>query len=195
MSEQNTNSQPATSQKSELEALKERATKMGSAYPENIGVEALRSKVNAAIEAAQNQENKSAENQAPAAAVPEPSIYDQQRDEYMRMVRVRISCLNPNKANVPGEVITFVNGVLGKVSKFVPFSDAAAESYHLPKILYDVLVARRYVQIKSIKMPNGRRRIERRLVPEFSLEVLPPLTEDEIQDLAARQHAAGSTND
>ncbi len=185
-----TNTQPAAS--GELEALKKRADIMGITYAANVGVETLKEKVNAAILASQEQETGGKASAAANTAAGERSIYDVQHDKHMRLIRIRVANLNPAKANVPGEVITFVNGILGKVSKLIPFGDAGQVGYHVPSILVDELRSRRFLSMKSVKRANGTHEIIRRMVPEYSIEELPPLTKEEIDDLKARQHASGA---
>lgn len=195
--EQKTNPQvQAPAAVSELETLKKRADQMGITYAANIGVESLREKVNAAINAAQAQEQSKQETEkrtAPAdEATPVESIYEQQYRDLMKLVRIRISCLNPIKANVPGEFVTFVNGVLGKVTKYIPFGEASDNGYHVPQCIVNELQDRKFLQLKETKSRFGTTSVEKRMVNEFSIEILPPLTEEELNELKARQHASGT---
>lgn len=181
---------------SELDTLKKRADQMGITYAANIGVESLREKVNAAINAAQAEEQSKQEAKkrtAPATeAVSTESAYEQQYRELMKLVRIRISCLNPIKANVPGEFFTFVNGVLGKVTKYIPFGEASDNGYHVPQCIVNELQDRKFLQLKETKSRFGTTSVEKRMVNEFSIEILPPLTEEELNELKARQHASGT---
>ena len=195
--EQKTNPQaqaPAAS--NEMEILKKRADQMSITYAANIGIESLREKVNAAINAAQAQEQSKQETEKrtdPAAeATPVESVYEQQYRELMKLVRIRISCLNPIKANVPGEFVTFVNGVLGKVTKYIPFGEASDNGYHVPQCIVNELQDRKFLQLKETKSRFGTTSVEKRMVNEFSIEILEPLTEEELNELKARQHASGT---
>lgn len=181
---------------SELDTLKKRADQMGITYAANIGVESLREKVNAAINAAQAKEQSKQETEKRTASADEAnsveSIYEQQYRDLMKLVRIRISCLNPIKANVPGEFVTFVNGVLGKVTKYIPFGEASENGYHVPQCILNELQDRKFLQLKETKSRFGTTSVEKRMVNEFSIEILPPLTEEELNELKARQHASGT---
>lgn len=115
------------------------------------------------------------------------------RKEHLKLVRVRITCMNPAKKDMTGEFITIANKYIGKVSKFVPFN--LEEPYHIPQVIYKELLSRRYVNVRSVRrggvevtQPESMRE-----VPEFAIEVLPPLTEKELNNLKIQQAQSGST--
>jgi hypothetical protein len=106
----------------------------------------------------------------------------------MRLVRLQISCLNPGKAELPGEIFTVHAEAVGTAKKFVPYNEAG-ESYHVPNLIYKYLRGKKYLQIKD--PPKGSRLAPtQKLVPEFALVVLPPLTPAELRELARAQGAA-----
>lgn len=110
------------------------------------------------------------------------------RDQ-MKLVRLRITNLDPKKKNIPGEVFTMANKYLGTVRKYIPFGNSE-DGYHVPWCIYEMLKERKFLHIRSIRNKNGRgEHIETSYVPEFSLEVLPQLTEKEIKELARMQAA------
>jgi hypothetical protein len=115
--------------------------------------------------------------------------------ECMKLIRCRITNLNPMKKDLPGEIFVVGNKYLGTVKKFIPFGEATDDGYHIPKILYDELVARKFQQInvKKDKRTNTNI-INTRWVREFAIEVLPPLTKEELERLAKAQMAAGSVD-
>lgn len=177
----------------ELTLLKERADVLGIQYKPNIGIEALKAK----IAKVQNDETDD-DDEAPAKpATPKlteaqraQQIREEQEAEHLALVRVRIANLNPLKAQVPGEIVTVGNGYLGMVSKFIPFGEATDNGYHIPKIIFEELKARRFNQVKVRKLESGGTEVMQRLVPEFAIEVLPPLTQQELDQLARMQAAA-----
>lgn len=182
---------------SELEVLKQRATLMNIQFSNNIGVEALRKKIEAAqvkdepeVEIA--EENPLGETPAP---VKKMTLGQKIRQEQLRLVRVRIQNLDPKKKDLPGEIITVANEYMGTVRKFVPFGEATDEGYHIPYCIYEFLKNRRFQNIRVLKGKNGQPRIEQGWIREFSIEVLPQLTQEELDRLASAQIAAGSLND
>ncbi len=111
----------------------------------------------------------------------------------MRLIRVKITNLDPKKKDLPGEIFTVANGVIGTVRKFIPYGDATENGYHLPNVIYKQLEKRKFQHIIVKRDPRtGENTVQERWVKEFSLEVLPPLTQDELDKLAHAQLAAGS---
>lgn len=188
----------------ELTQLKERADQLGIKYHPNIGVEALRQKVSEALsDKAPPASDKAPDPEAKADAAPEekpaPAKTKAETEQELRtriiveataLVRCRITCLNPAKAHSKGEIITVGNKYTGAISKMVAFGEATDNGYHIPKIIFDELKQRKFNSVRSVKAPNGTHRPEQRLVPEFALEVLEPLTPEDLERLARQQAAA-----
>lgn len=114
--------------------------------------------------------------------------------EQMKLVRCRIQNLDPKKAELPGEIFTVANRILGTVRKYVPYGEVTDNGYHLPYIIYKQLEDRRFLNIRT-STKNGQVRVESNWAKEFAIEVLPPLTQEELDRLAAAQAAAGNGND
>lgn len=124
------------------------------------------------------------------------SLRQHLHNEQMKLVRVRITCMDPKKKDLEGEIITVANKHLGTVKHFVPFGAKTEEGWHIPHIIYKALQRRQFVNIRVVKdKRTGFERVERNMAKEFAIEVLPPLTEGELQSLAVAQLAAGSLED
>lgn len=136
---------------------------------------------------------------APALAGTESSqeakAFEAQKElrlDLLRLVRIKISCLNPAKSDLPGEILTVHNDVVGTIKKFVPYNEAG-EAYHVPNILLKMLQRKQFLQIKD--PPKGSRApATKRLVKEYSIEVLSPLTEKELEALRKAQNAAAASS-
>lgn len=188
----------------ELTLLKERATAMGINYSPNIGVEALKAKIDNKLDdkPADNSETDDSTETPPidhtveklTATQTMAKFRMQQRAEQLRLVRIRVTNLNPIKKDLRGEIFTVANGVLGTVRKFIPYGEATDNGYHVPFIIYSELKDRKFVSVKVRKAPNGNEVIEQRLVPEFALEELPALSPKELEQLARQQAAAAGTD-
>lgn len=182
---------------SELEVLKQRATLMNIKFSNNISVEKLREKIEAAqvkdepvVEAAVNPLGDKQE-----AGVKKMTLGQKIRAEQTRLIRVRIQNLDPKKKDLPGEIITVANEYMGTVRKFVPFGEVTDNGYHIPYCIYEFLKERKFINITTRKGKNGLPDIRATEAREFSIEVLPPLTEAELAQLAQAQIAAGSLNE
>lgn len=186
----------------ELSVLKARAKMMGLTVSNNIGVETLREKI-AAFQAGETKRdedvNPNKVNPLETESVTDPkdkpkTLRQHLIDENMKLVRIRIANMDPKKKDIPGEVITVANEYLGTVRKYVPFGEQTEGGYHVPYVLYKLLKSRKYLNIRTYvdKKNNNQIRVEHNWVPEFAIEVLPPLTPKELQNLATAQIAAGS---
>lgn len=171
-----------------LASLKARADLMNISYSNNIGADTLAQKI----------ENKLAgiadpDDQAPVE-LPKKSDAMRRMEMYndnMKLVRLRISCLNPSKRDLPGEILTVSNRLLGTVRKFVQYGESTDEGFHVPYILYKFMKNRKFLSIKQVKDRRTNQMVKQeQWVSEYALEVLPQLTEQERQQLANRQAAA-----
>jgi len=184
-----------TSVPSELETLKARADQMGLQYHPSIGVDKLREKVLAALasDEAKPNDQDTPVAQAPAEPVEETPGQQLQRlkRQAMELVRIRLTCMNPAKKDWPGEIITVGNSLVGSIKKFVPFT-GAEDGWHVPRIMYEMLVARECQVFSSGKTARGVTMRQSKMIREFAIELLPNLTEKELHDLAQRQAMAGS---
>ncbi|WLW40936.1 hypothetical protein DPIBCGCG_00021 [Escherichia phage KKP 3715] len=183
---------------SELEVLKQRATLMNIKFSNNISVEKLREKIEAAQAKDEPEVKESAVNplgEKQEAGVKKMTLGQKIRAEQTRLIRVRIQNLDPKKKDLPGEIITVANEYMGTVRKFVPFGEVTDNGYHIPYCIYEFLKERKFINITTRKGKNGLPDIRATEAREFSIEVLPPLTEAELTQLAQAQIAAGSLND
>lgn len=183
---------------SELEVLKQRATLMNIKFSNNISVEKLREKIEAAQASDEPEATEAAINplgDKQEAGVKKMTLGQKIRAEQTRLIRVRIQNLDPKKKDLPGEIITVANEYMGTVRKFVPFGEVTDNGYHIPYCIYEFLKERKFINITTRKGKNGLPDIRATEAREFSIEVLPPLTEAELAQLAQAQIAAGSLND
>ena len=187
----------------ELTFLKERAKVMGIPFSNNISLETLRKRVADKMEGkdeapevnaltgdpeiAQAMVAKPLNQKANAVAL-RKLMYAKQ----MRQVRVRITNMDPKKKDLPGEIWTVANEYLGTVRKFVPYGEQTDDGFHIPYCLYRLLDSKRFLHIRDVKdRTTGIVRQDKVWAKEFSLDVLPTLTQGELDRLAAAQAAAG----
>ena len=198
------------------------ATELGLTFSGNTGIDTLKGKVIAALKEDKEEapvieepvlDNDEDEEEIEVAkAIPnnripveellemdankvdDPKIRRQViRAKAMRLHRVRITNLDPNDSTLEGGIVTVVNKYLGKVSKFIPFGEAAENGYHVEKVLLDRMRSQKYALRKEIKGNKfGVKQYKTVMVPKYSIEELPPLTKEEIKALAERQAAANA---
>jgi len=180
----------------ELAVLKGRARMMGIVFSNNIGLQALRLKV-----AAKQAEAEEVPEEEPVVvnaltgedpSKPKQTLREKLISEQMKLVRLRITCMDSKKKDLPGEIFTVANEYLGTVRKFVPFGEVTDNGYHVPFCIYTMLKDRKFLNIRTVKSANGKVRVEHNMAKEFALEILEPLTPIEMAALANAQAAAGT---
>lgn len=165
----------------ELSALKARADLLGISYHPSIGLEKLRDKVNAALASGEQSEGSVKDDAAERIEL---------QNKAAELVRIRVTCMNPAKKEWEGEIFTTGNSVVGTFKKFVPFN--ADEGWHVPRIILEMIQQRQCQIFTTVKSKNGVAVRQGKLIKEFAVEILPPLTEEELKDLAQRQAMAGN---
>ena len=115
------------------------------------------------------------------------------RAKALRLSRVRITNMDPTDASVPGMLLSVQNKYTGKVQKYIPFGEESENGYHVPEILLDWLRSQTYALRKEIKGGKvGIKQYKTTQVKKFGIEVLEPLTKEELAAMALRQSAAGA---
>lgn len=196
---------------SEIDVLKAQAMTMGITHSNNIGVEALRKKIAAKMEGEADTTDEAGEALAtltvnPLAqvglteaavieALAEVPVAPMSLNAYLnkeakKLVRIRISCMDPKKQDLPGEFFTVANEFIGTIRKYVPFGEQTDGGYHVEQCILNLLKTREFLHIQT-RTVNGQIETKTRYVKEFAIEVLPDLTRAELAKLAADQRATG----
>lgn len=203
----------------QLVSLKARADLMGITYHPNIGLKALQEKVNLILRMPEGTTDHSIEPGYPDNSVKhdedfmeysakeletgliepgsiklsEAELRNEAIQNARRLVRIRATNMNPNKRDWPGEILTVSNRVVGTHKKYIPYN--ASIPYHVPNMIYQMMKERKCQIFVNGKGENGEIVKRAQSMFEFNIEVLPPLTIEEIKDLAQRQAmASGTTN-
>jgi hypothetical protein len=177
MSEDNQNQEMEAA---ELEDLKARADQLNIKYRKDTTAETLRKKI------ADELADKEVSNDVAPAKETDTAKRVRKQKEASELVRIQVTCMNPNKAEYDGEVITAGNKVVGTFRKFVKFG----VEYHVPRIIYNVLRDRKCQVFVTERDERGRQLRRGKLINEFNIAVLEPLTKEELKDLAQRQAMA-----
>jgi len=103
------------------------------------------------------------------------------------LVRVRIQCMNPSKKDWPGEIVSVGSAKLGTFKKYIPFN---TEPYHIPRIIFDMLSEKQCSVFYNTTDERGHKTRKARQIKEYAIEVLEPLSPQEIEDLRVQQTMA-----
>ena len=186
---------------SELDTLKNRANLMGIKFSPNIGIEALKARIEKTVNNEDNSieetsdkgpklQKDSKEKKSDIVTLSPTEFKEQEfnkrRKECNRLIRCNITCLDSNKKNFRGEIISVGSSKLGTFKKYVPYN--TGEPYHLPQILFDELKARKHTTFVTIPGRNGKPpRKEVRMVNSYAIEELPPISKEELKELSKQQ--------
>lgn len=172
---------------SELDTLKARAERLGVSFHPSIGLEALKKKLEEKL--ASDAPAPEAEATVKAPITP-GDIRVMHKRRALKLVRCRVTCMNPNKRDWEGEFFTGGNSVIGSVTKYVPYNTV----WHVPQIIFNVIKERDCQTFITKKTPHGNQRVGK-LIKEFAIEVLEDLDQKELAALAQRQAMAAGTNE
>ena len=187
-----------------LEALRARATLLKIKFHPSSKAESLSAKIDDFLRDDGKGNEADAEEKTVVAAIANGKKEYLTEAEYLKkkrvsnrkdagkLIRCRVTCMNTNKKDWEGELFSVGSSKLGTFKKFVPFND---EPYHIPQIIFDSMKERKWSSFYSVKGQKGGTIRKSRLINEFAIEVLPPLTPDELKDLAQRQAMSGSIDE
>lgn len=176
---------------SNLETLQAQAKKLGITFHHKLGEEKLQALIDSHL----------ADNAGPAPKVNAPKFENGEvlnSKEYTKremkrrrktvgaLRRIRVTCMNPAKSDWDGETFSVGSSQLGTFKKFVPFN---GKPYHVPQMIYDMIRERKCTIFNTVR-ERGQNFKKPQIINEFAIEDLPPLTEQELEDLAHRQALA-----
>lgn len=182
-------------QPSRLESLKAKADKLGIKYKSNISETALAKKIDSVLSDESTAKDESDEvdeseqDDEEEEEAPKPKKLDKasERKRSQKLVRVIVRPLDPRRTQLDGELVMTGNSAIGTTGKFVPFNVEAG--FHIPEIIYNTLKDRTFTEFYTVEDKDGNEHTKSRQKKAFIIEVLDPLTEDEIQEIKIRQQA------
>lgn len=181
----NENNEILNTEAAELEAAKERAKSLGLTFHPSISLVKLNERI-AEKMADMNEPNETTAK--PKAPMKKESV----KREALKLVRIRLTCMNPAKKHLQGEFFTSGNSVIGSITKYVHFG----VEWHVPQIILNQIKDAKFLQlVEKTNKANGQKYREHVLVPTYAVEVLPALSEEERKELARRQAMAAGTEE
>lgn len=176
---------------SEIDSLRTRAKQMGLKFHHKAGVTKLKKIIKEAMEGTKAEPKE-------VIATPKRgrkivNRQNEKRKEAAKLIRVRVNCMNPNKRDWEGEIFTVANSVAGTFKKYVPFNND--DGWHIPNIIYQHMLERQCQIFQKKRNDRGVLVSRGRLINEFAIEVLPPLTKTELKTLAVKQAMAKGQED
>ena len=110
----------------------------------------------------------------------------------MHLKRIIVTPNDPEMSGHAGQIFTVVVSAVngGKaIKKYVPFNNE--EGWHVPNVLVNQIANAEMQKFKSVKTPNGDSVLQPYQTKKYNVQVLPDLTQKEIDRLAAAQASRG----
>jgi len=191
-------------QKKAIELTKIEADKLGVKYSPNIGLETLRERIdnhkldNSGLDTDFIKKAKEAsvllgglnQNKIMSDNL-DPLKYKQKiMAKASKLIRCSVTCVDPSKKDIPGAIMGVRNSMIPLTKKFVPYDGTVT---HLPEILFNHL-KEKTCQIFRIEInkSNGEKIRKSKTEKMFAVHKLPPLTDDQLTELAETQKANAS---
>lgn len=164
-----------------LESLKLRADKLGITYHPSIGEEKLQEKINNKLEGIEATEFDTGYNKKKSE-----SDRDRAYRKANELVRVMVIPNDPNKTSLSAELFS-VSNAIGHWKKAVPFNKA----WHVPRIILNKLLEAEYVSHYSTVDKYGNTVMANKLLKAYTVQILDPLTAEELAALKQAQITTG----
>ncbi|AKG11541.1 hypothetical protein [Moraxella bovoculi] len=158
--------------KTELELLKERADSLGVEYKSNVSTKTL-TKLIREFEEQEEQDDGLTDNERIKRTL----------DEATKLVRVIITPMDSTKRDYQGDVFSAGNAVVPTMTKYIPFG----VEWHVPQIILNTIKEKVMNKFIAKKDERGREYREYQEAKAYSIQELPPLTKEELQELAKSQ--------
>lgn len=170
-------------QQDERASLEARANVLGIKYHPSLSLEKLRERVNEALRGNEPTERpeKNEDNGTKRARL---------KREAQKLIRCRIHCNDPAKKDWPGEVISVSNSVVGTIKKYIPYNQD--EPYHVPQIILNAMRDKKCQVFVKKKDKHNNSITETKLISAYTVDILTPLTEEELKALGQAQLARNS---
>lgn len=165
----------------ELETLREQATLLGLTFHHNAGASKLSELI------AEAQAAKEVEKPTPKVDLSHNELMAARRDAALKLIRVVVSPNDPNKRDQDGDFFSAGNSAIGTVTKYVPYNNEAG--WHVPQIILNTIRDKRVQRFKKVRTAGGVDIREPTYTPAYTIQVLPPLTPEEIKSLSLAQRA------
>ena len=179
-------------QKDELTILKARADLLKIPYSNNISLAKLKERIEEHMAKGEEEEQEEEVEEVVESVVEtKTALRTRLIKEATRLVRVRVTNMNPAKAAFPGEIFTVANSMVGTIRKFIPYGAGTEAGYHIPYAIYEMIKRKKFTLVKKEVGPNGTPVFNKYERKEFAIEILDPLTPEELKKLAAEQAATG----
>lgn len=175
---------------SNIDKLKEQADKLGVKYSPNIGETTLRERVNDAIIKASKEPAKP--KQVPVTKeISEGQRRATKLAEATRLVRVRVTCMDPKQKLKSGVTYQVENSLVGTIGKHIPFNVPT----HVPQVLLNLMEEKKFQTFIAGESKFGITKKIPKQIKTYSIEYLDPLTPQEFEDLKIKQAMANNLED
>lgn len=170
----------------QLQALKNRANMLGITFHPNIKYDKLKEKVD---EKLAEMPDKDPMDTGLTPQKTEGQLKMERIKKASKLIRLNITSVDPNKRDWSGEYFIAGNSEVGFFKKYVPYG----LDWHVPEIILNTIKDKKCAVYLNDPKQKGQK--IRKLVKAYNVDILPPLTKEEIEELAKAQAASGRLED
>lgn len=109
------------------------------------------------------------------------------RNDANRLVRCVVTCHNSDKANMSGELFSAGNKSVDFITKYVPFG----VPWYIPQVLVNAIKEKKYTRYIKEHLPDGSTKRSTTLAPAYNVEILGPISQEELEGIRKKQLAEG----
>jgi hypothetical protein len=113
------------------------------------------------------------------------------RKEAAKLIRCRVTCMDPNKKDYEGEILTVSNSFCGTHRKFIPYD---GREWHIPQIILNMMKEKQCQVFYTVSDKRGNKTRKGKLIKAYAIEELDPLTKEELNELAELQLKTGTAD-
>lgn len=190
--QQNQNTLTDEQQVQAIASLKKQADRLGVTYKSNVSVATLQKAIQAKLNGDTNEGEGDSEMDSKSKQQTEAEQLETLYNKAMKLVRVIITPMEATKAaNLEREIFCAGNSKIGTVKRSVEFN----EPWHVEQILLNAIREKKYQLFTTKKNARGIEITSAKLIPAYSINILPDLTDEELKELADHQIRTRSLDD
>lgn len=174
-----------------IQSLKKKADLLGITYKSNVSVATLQKAISEKMEGTSvGESTHTAPTADPQASTSTGPDIEALIKEAHKLVRVIVTPIDQTKAtNLDSELVSAGNSYIGTITRLIPFG----VEWHVEQVILNALREKKFTQFVKKKGQYGIDTNDTRYVPAYSITELPPLTPEELNQLAINQMRTGAT--
>lgn len=175
-----------------MKALKAEADSLGIKYHVAIKEETLEERIALhkreaedmiAVDKKEEKEKEESQKKPVQSAMAPESDAMKAAKEANKLIRCTIAPMNPQERDLSFRMFDCGNKYTGKIAKVIPFN----KPWHVPQMILDFIKEQRFLTARMTRTETGKEVMQQNWAPSYAVNILDPLTNDELKHIAASQ--------